>query len=79
LDAVRGPVDCEPLVGSVADQPPDAVQDAALTELQFKVALLPLLIVLGDAVNETVGALVALTVTVADCAAEPPGPVQVNR
>jgi hypothetical protein len=65
-------------VGSVPDQLPDAVQDVALAELQCKVALLPLLIVLGDAANETVGPLAALTVTVVDCAAEPPGPVQVS-
>lgn len=71
-------MECEPLVGSIPDQLPDAVQDVALTELQLKVALLPLVIVLGDAAKETVGALAALTVTVADCEAEPPGPVQAN-
>jgi hypothetical protein len=44
---------------------------------QFKVALLPLDMALGPTLNVTVGAA-PLTLTIADCAALPPGPVQFN-
>jgi hypothetical protein len=42
-----------------------------------RVELVPLVTLLGAAVNVTTGAG-ELTVTVADCAALPPGPVQVS-
>ncbi len=45
---------------------------------QVNVAALPLATVLGLALKLTVALGFALTVTVADCAALPPGPVQVN-
>jgi hypothetical protein len=59
------------------DHAPEAVQEVALADDQDKVDPLPLVILLGDAVNWIVGA-VALTETVADCWALPPGPVQVK-
>jgi hypothetical protein len=75
--ALSAPVDCEPLVATLPDQPPEAVQAVALVEDQLSVALLPLVTVLGAALKVTVGAGV-VTVTVADWTAEPPGPVQVR-
>ena len=77
MDAVRAPVDCEPLMGSLPAQPPDAVQAVALVELQLNVELLPAATVAGLALSATVGAL-ADTVTVADCDAEPPAPLQLS-
>ena len=58
-------------------QPPEAVQELALVDDHVSVLALPLVTVVGDAVNVTVGAGVGLvTVTEAvDCAA-PPAPVQ---
>ncbi len=65
--AVRDPVDFEPVVASLPDQPPEAVQLVALVEDQVNVALLPLVTVLGDALKVTVGAGVGeVTETVAD-------------
>jgi hypothetical protein len=75
--ALRAPVDREPLTGIGPDQAPEAVQAVALVEDQLRVALLPLVSELGAAPRLTVGAG-ALTETVADCAADPPGPVQVS-
>jgi hypothetical protein len=59
------------------DHAPEAVQDVALVEDQFRVELLPLVIELGFTLNATVGAG-CLTDTAADCEALPPGPVQVS-
>jgi hypothetical protein len=70
-------VACEPLVATEPLQAPDAVQDVALVEDQARVELPPWETLVGLAVNETVGG-VADTVTVADCTAEPPVPVQVR-
>ena len=56
-------------------QPPEAVQLVAWVADQLKLDVAPLLMVLGLAENVTVGAA-AVTVTVADCAAVPPVPVQ---
>jgi hypothetical protein len=75
--AVRAPVDCEPVRGSAPLQPPLAVQEVALVEDQLNVALLPEVTVLGLLLKLTVGAA-AVTVTVVDCDAVPPEPVQVN-
>lgn len=75
--ALRAPVDWEPLVGIAPDQAPEALQAVVLVDDQLKVALLPLVSELGLALKLTIGAG-ALTETVADCAAEPPGPVQVR-
>jgi len=74
---VSAPVDCEPLTDFVPDQAPEAVQAVALTDDQVNPALPPLVIELGLAARRTLGAA-ALTETVADCCALPPGPVQVR-
>jgi len=66
-----------PLVPSAPLQPPDAVQEVALVETQVKVEVAPLATVLGLAVSVTAGAGVA-TVTIADCDALPPLPLQVS-
>jgi hypothetical protein len=70
-------VDFDPLVASLPLHPPEAVQDEALVDDQVSVELLPLAMLLGLALNLTVGAA-EVTVTVADCAALPPVPVQVR-
>ena len=49
-----------------------------MVEVQVRVDALPLLTLAGLALNDTVGAAGAETVTVADCDAEPPAPVQVS-
>jgi hypothetical protein len=59
-------------------QPPEAVQEVALVELQVNVDVPPLTIVVGFAVSVTVG--LGAIVTVADVALlVPPVPVQVNE
>ena len=69
---------CEPLIALLPDQAPEAVQAVALVDDQVSVDPLPLATVLGLALKLTVAAGSALTVTVADCAALPPAPVQVK-
>ena len=73
---MSAPVDCVPLSALLPDQAPLAVQEVALLDDQVNVAALPLATVLGLAVKLTVA--VGFTVTVADCAALPPAPVQVS-
>lgn len=75
--AARAAVLCDPAVGSLPAQPPEAVQVVAFVDVQVKVEVPPLATVLGLAVIDTVGAG-AVTVIVADCAAEPPAPVHVS-
>ncbi len=75
--AVSVAVCCEPLAASEPLQPPEAAQEVALVEDQLKVDVPPLATVLGLALSVTLGAGV-VTVTVADCAALPPLPVQVR-
>jgi hypothetical protein len=70
-------VDCDPLVALLPLQAPDAVHEVALLADHERVELLPLEIVLGFALKLTVGAR-EVTVTVADCSALPPAPVQVR-
>ena len=70
-------MDCEPLTLLAPDQAPEAVQEVALVDDHVSVALAPLVIALGPTLKLTVGSG-ALTETVADWAALPPGPVQVN-
>ncbi len=71
-------MDCDPLVAWVPDQPPEAVQEVALVELQVSVEVPPEATLVGLAVSETAGDG-AVTVTVADCGAlVPPAPVQVS-
>ena len=74
--ALSAPVPALPLIGSLPDQPPEAVQLAALVEDQLSVAEPPLLTVAGLALRLTVGG--AETLTVADWLALPPGPLQVS-
>jgi hypothetical protein len=75
--AVRAPVDCEPLTALVPDHAPDAVHEVALVADHVNVELAPLAIVLGLAAKVMLGAG-AVTVTVTDCVAVPPLPVQLK-
>ena len=74
---MSAPVDCEPLRGWLPDQAPEATHEVALVDDQVRFEALPLVTVLGLALRLTVGADV-VTVTVVDCAALPPVPVQVS-
>ena len=74
---MSAPVDCEPLRGWLPDQAPEATHEVALVEDQLRFEALPLVTVLGLALRLTVGAAV-VTVTVVDCDALPPVPVQVS-
>lgn len=71
------PVDQVPLVATVPLQPPEAAHCVAFCELQVKEDIPPLLTVVGEADRVTVGAG-EVTMTSADCEADPPGPVQVS-
>jgi hypothetical protein len=75
--AVSAPDDCAPLMALAPDHPPEAVHEVAFFVAQVSVVEAPELMVLGLAVSVTVGAE-AETVTVVDCVADPPVPVQVN-
>jgi hypothetical protein len=75
--ADKAPVDWDPVSPLLPDHALDAVQEVALVDDQVTEDALPLAILLGEALSRTVGG-VALTDTVADCAALPPGPEQVN-
>lgn len=75
--ADTAPVDCEPLSPFEPFQPPEAVQEVALVLDQTSVEEAPDFTLLGVALSVTAGALLE-TVTVADCVADPPAPVQVN-
>lgn len=68
----------EPVTALAPAQPPDAVQLAALLDDQFSVVEPPLATVVGIAVSVTDGAAGWVTVTLTDCVADPPAPVQVN-
>jgi hypothetical protein len=70
-----------PLAAFVPFQPPEAMHDVALVELQVSVADPPLAIGLGLAVSVAVGTgLAGVTLTVAPVAALlPPEPVQVSE
>jgi hypothetical protein len=75
--AFRPPVDCEPLIARFPLQPPLAVQEVAFVADQIRVDALPAVMDEGLARRVTVGAA-SDAVTVAVCAAVPPGPVQVS-
>jgi hypothetical protein len=69
-----------PLVAFVPLQPPEAVHDVALVELQVSVEDAPLAIVVGLAVKVAVGMGLVVTVTVAAAGVlVPPGPMHVNE
>ena len=70
-------MDCEPLSALLPLQPPEAVQALAFVADQVSVELVPIVTELGAALSVTAGALLE-TVTVADCVADPPAPVQVS-
>lgn len=74
--ALSGPVLVVPLVANGPVQAPEAEQLVALVEDQVRVAAPPGATLLGVAVSATVGAGGGVTVTVTDCAALPPGPLQ---
>ena len=74
---MSAPVDWEPLVASLPDHAPEALQEVALVDDHARFEALPLVTVLGVALRLTVGAGV-VTVMVVDCAALPPAPVQVS-
>ena len=76
--ALNTPVLALPVVGSLPDHPPEAVQLVAFVDDQLNVEADPLLTVPGVAVRLTVGLAGADTLTVTDCAALPPGPLQVS-
>jgi hypothetical protein len=73
----KAPVDCEPLMALPPDQAPEAEHEVALAADHARVELLPLITELGLAPRLTVGAG-DFTDTVADWAALPPAPLQVN-
>jgi hypothetical protein len=75
--AVSEPEDCEPLRALVPDHEPEAEHAVAFLVDQANVEAPPELTVLGLALNVTTGGNPE-TVTVADCVADPPGPVQVK-
>lgn len=70
-------MDCDPLIASEPLHAPEAVQEVALVEDQVRVEVPPWATLDGLAAIETLGGG-AETVTVADCDAEPPVPVQVR-
>ena len=73
-----GSVDWLPLEAFSPLQPPVAVQLVAFDEVQVRVAVWPLVTVVGDAVSETIGALGSTTLTVTVRPLLPPAPVQVR-
>jgi hypothetical protein len=75
--AVSAPEDCDPFMGLLPDQPPEAEQAVAFIADQARVELVPFVTVLGAALNVTIGDA-DVTETVADCVALPPEPVHVR-
>jgi hypothetical protein len=76
LSVVSAPVEADPDVALLPDHAPFAVQLVAFADDQVSVLALPLATLLGLAPIVTVGA--EFTVTVVDCAAVPPLPVQLS-
>lgn len=77
--AERFGLSSEPLTDFEPVQPPEAVQAVAFVVVQLSVDELPLVTVVGVALNDTVGGVgPEATVTVTDCVAVPPAPVQVS-
>ncbi len=71
------PVDHVPLVATGPLQPPLAAQAVALSAVHVRVEDPMLSIVVGEAASVIEGAG-PVTTTSADCAADPPAPVQLN-
>ena len=74
----NAPVLALPLVGSLPDHPPEAVQPVAFVDDQLSVEAEPLLTVPGLALRLTVGLGGADTLTVTEPLPLPPGPLQVS-
>jgi hypothetical protein len=74
--AVRAPVLCVPLVALAPLQPPEAVQEVALVELQVSVEVPPLAMTEGLATKVAVGMIFTRTV---DAPLVPPAPVHVKE
>jgi hypothetical protein len=74
---VSAAVVCEPLVGTLPLQPPEAVQLLASSACQLRMVVVPAVSVVACATRLTEGAGV-VTVTSADCVDAPPGPVQAS-
>jgi hypothetical protein len=74
---LTGPLDCDPLMLVLPDHAPEAEHAVAFWLDQLSIEEPPELTVLGLACTVTAGGS-AVTVTVADWVAEPPGPVQVS-
>jgi hypothetical protein len=64
-EALRTAVSCEPLVAWLPDQAPEAMHEEAFLAAQVSVALVPLAMLLGEALKLTTGAA-APTETVTD-------------
>ena len=77
--AVRAPVLCVPLVAFVPLQPPEAVHEVALVELQLSVEALPLATTDGFTVSVTVGTAPLTVMTAVARPLAPPAPVQVSE
>lgn len=78
LGKLRAPVLCAPLVGKTPLQPPDAVQDVALAELQVSVEAAPPATTVGLAVSVTAAAGMMATDAVAGLLL-PPAPEQTSE
>jgi len=63
---LSAPVLALPLVGSLPDQPPEAVQPVALLDDQLSIADAPLLTLVGAAVRLSVGATAAAVTEIAN-------------
>lgn len=74
--AVSAPLTAVPLTARAPDHPPLAVQAVVLVDDHVNVTVLPERTVEGDALKVTVGS--GKTLTVADCVADPPAPVQLK-
>ncbi len=70
-------MECEPLIGWLPLQAPEAEHAVAFAADQVSIELVPLEMELGLALKLTWGAC-EFTEIVADCVAPPPSPVQLN-
>jgi hypothetical protein len=75
LELVNTPLDSLPAIPLLPDHAPDAVQEVAPVDDQLRVEEPPLTTELGFVASDTVGTG-AVTVTLADALAVPPGPLQ---
>ena len=78
LVLVNTPLDWLPEIALLPDHAPEALHELASVDDQLRVEELPLTTEAGLAVSDTVGSG-AVTVTLADALAVPPGPVQVRE